>query len=196
MNEENTRKLLTDFDRLFRGRAEPETQTRMCDGVACGDGWFDLISQLCVDITEHARKVGLDPKAVQVKEKFGCLCFYVHKGDEMIQDLCVEASKRSMMVCDSCGGPGTTQASKDWWYRTTCPDCRRESAKIHALLRKSPQSKAWPFQRKYLQKRLAMNETNRKGLWPWNRGRRKGYSNSYAGRIKNSSIAQGSGNII
>ena len=161
MNEENTRKLFTDFDRLFRGRTEPQTQSRMYEGISCGNGWFDLVCQLCVQISEHARNAGLDPKAFQVKEKIGSLCFHLHGGDEMTDLFRSEASKRSRVICDGCGGTGTTQASKYGWYRTACPDCREKSAKKQAILKKLPQSRRWPFEKKYIEKLLKINSNHK-----------------------------------
>lgn len=161
MNEENTRKLFTNFDRLFRGRAEPYTQTRMREGFACGDGWFDLIYQLCVQITEYARKAGLDPKALQVKEKFGCLCFYVCGEDETIESLRSEAMNRSQSICEVCGDTGTLHINKYGWHQTICLECRKKSARRREILEKLPQPRVWPFEKKYIEKMLNMYRSPR-----------------------------------
>lgn len=137
MNEINTRKLFTDFDRLFRGRTEPGTQTRMCDGFACGDGWFDLIYQLCVQITEYAQKNGLDPKAMQVKEKFGTLRFYMDGTDEVVDTMAEEAGVRSGTICEGCGAQGENK-NRHNWYSTLCSQCEDKLAKRAKALKRLP----------------------------------------------------------
>ena len=47
----------------------------------CGDGWMELVYSLSRAITDHAQRAGLDILAVQVKEKFGTLRFYVYGGE-------------------------------------------------------------------------------------------------------------------
>ena len=84
MNMENTQKLITDFQRLFRTPDIDDDHSIVRTwGFECGDGWCDLIRQLCADIEVVASDAGLDkqsaewPRVVQVKEKFGTLRFYI-----------------------------------------------------------------------------------------------------------------------
>jgi len=83
VNEQNTKKLLADFPRLYRDHSKPMSETCMCWGFSCGDGWYDLLHKLSADIETASASAGLDrdsdgwPRATQVKEKFGTLRFYV-----------------------------------------------------------------------------------------------------------------------
>src|SRR5690348_17215224 len=84
MNESNTKALLRDFPRLFRGVSKPITESLMAFGFECGDGWFALIYKLSADIQKVSKESGLNsnseqwPEVTQVKEKLGTLCFYLH----------------------------------------------------------------------------------------------------------------------
>ena len=127
VNKENTEQLFTDFPRLFRGRTEPITTNLMSWGFCCDDGWFSLIYDLSKEITEHAEKNGLDPKASQVKEKFGGLRFYVESEDEAISKLIDEAEAKSFTLCEECGEPGITRRNKSNWLVTLCQKCRNQS---------------------------------------------------------------------
>lgn len=114
MNEELSNKLLDDFPRLYRDRHA----TSMQRGFECGDGWFDLIYQLSLDIEAVARKYGLSPdspkwpKCRQVKEKLCSLHFIVFaveglaQVNERISELRVDALNRSLQICEQCGKPG------------------------------------------------------------------------------------------
>ena len=112
MNKKNTQRLLEAFPGLYADHDKPMTQTAMCWGFECRDGWFDLIWQLSEKIEAQARKEGLEPgsalwpRAVQVKEKFGGLRFYIDNGSEAIQDLIEAAETESLCTCEDCGLPG------------------------------------------------------------------------------------------
>ncbi len=53
-------------------------------GIACGDGWFDLLDLLCTRLQFHTDADGATQVvAVQIKEKFGTLRFHAEGADEM-----------------------------------------------------------------------------------------------------------------
>lgn len=59
------------------------------------------------------------PVAVQVKEKFGGLRFYIDKGNDTVYALLSMAEHLSVKTCEKCGKMG----SKTWylgWHRTLC----------------------------------------------------------------------------
>lgn len=56
----------------------------------------------------------MDVSAVQVKEKFGTLRFYVYDGDDVIRNLISEAER----TCEICGAPGVLIRAD--WYATRC----------------------------------------------------------------------------
>ena len=49
----------------------------MCWGIACGDGWYDIIDTLCHHIKLSVDRSNMTVEAVQVKSKWGGLRFYV-----------------------------------------------------------------------------------------------------------------------
>jgi hypothetical protein len=55
--------LCKKYPKLFRDRNAPMTQTCMCWGFSHGDGWFNIISNLCANIQAH-----IDGEAKQRKQ--------------------------------------------------------------------------------------------------------------------------------
>jgi len=76
MKSELDEKLVKKYPIIFKDRYKDPQQTCMCWGFP-GDGWYDLIDKLCWDITKIIEDYKIDVTAVQVKEKFGGLRFYV-----------------------------------------------------------------------------------------------------------------------
>ena len=85
----------------------------------CGDGWFDLIDNLCSSIQNHI-DYNHAPQVVveQVKEKFGTLRFYYRGGDDMISGMVWHVENLSGKTCEVCGAPGKTRGRG--WYYTAC----------------------------------------------------------------------------
>lgn len=75
MDKELQEKLQQRFPLLYRNMGKPDTG--MVWGIACGNGWFDLLWRLSEDLEK------LNPALVasQVKEKFGTLRFYLKQSD-------------------------------------------------------------------------------------------------------------------
>lgn len=97
------------------------TQTCMCWGFSCGDGWFDLIDTLCDQIQRHIDHAGVQQvEATQVKEKFGSLNFYYAGGDALIDGMVSTAEAVSERICEECGAPGQLLSSPDGWLMTRC----------------------------------------------------------------------------
>ncbi len=92
--------------------------------VHVGEGWLPLIEELCVDISRELRKHPdlIEPVyAVQIKEKFGGLRFYLSIGTEEINNLVREAERKSYTICETCGQPG--ESRKDLgWILTLCDE--------------------------------------------------------------------------
>ena len=119
MNKENTQRLLTEFPELYGGYYKEPTETAMCWGFECGDGWFDLIYKLSMDIKKHCDLKGSTiPTVFQVKEKFGGLRYYVSSSDDTIRDLIDKAEAESYKTCDICSLLG--KPSGQGWIRTRC----------------------------------------------------------------------------
>ena len=76
MDRELEKNLVETYPKLYRHYGGDIRKTCMGWGFSCGDGWYNLISDLSQnikDLDKHDRVV-----ADQVKEKFGGLRFYYH----------------------------------------------------------------------------------------------------------------------
>jgi len=60
MNQELTKKLYDEFPELYRGRNKPTTETAMCFGFDCNDGWFQIIYDLSADLMKLSGQAGLN----------------------------------------------------------------------------------------------------------------------------------------
>ena len=83
-------------------------------------GSGDIITQGEIDLRkqimdEEASKV---PVAVQVKEKFGGLRFYVQAATDKHYQFISFAESMSYRTCETCGAPGKTYT--DGWHTTLC----------------------------------------------------------------------------
>jgi hypothetical protein len=127
-----------EYPKLFVNRHAPMTETCMCWGFECGDGWFNIINTLCDNIQSHidwrneTRELLLKdnpynrpiPDEIhqvvvdQVKEKYGTLRFYYHGGDDKIAGMVRMAESMSAVTCEKCGNPG--YMSGGGWIVTLC----------------------------------------------------------------------------
>ena len=130
MKQEYDTYLCTTFPKMFVNRYKPMTETTMCWGFECGNGWYHIIRVLCSNIQHHIdwrnQKNELNPNQPivpqvtvdQVKEKFGTLRFYYTGGDDYIDGLVSMAESMSGITCEQCGNPGSTLGRG--WLTTLC----------------------------------------------------------------------------
>ena len=112
------------YPKIMVNRDKDMTETCMCWGFECGDGWFQILNQLMGNIQNHidwqnrekevVRQVTLD----QVKEKFGTLRFYYSGGDDTIRGMVSMAESMSSVTCEECGKTGTSTSGG--WIKTVC----------------------------------------------------------------------------
>lgn len=134
MTPERDKELCERFPQIFRDRSGDPRATLMCFGFDCGDGWFEIVDTLCRNISSHVNhKRHLHPSmpddqfaeehgvvAVQVKEKWGGLRFYVNGSDDYVRGLIDMAEAISLRTCETCGKPGRPR--KGGWVRTLCEE--------------------------------------------------------------------------
>ena len=75
----------------------------------------ELIDERKAKMDEEALKV---PVAVQIKEKFGGLRFYVQAATDTHYHYISFAESMSYRTCEECGAPGKTYT--DGWHKTLC----------------------------------------------------------------------------
>jgi len=123
MRDELELKLVEKYPKIFRDYHGDMMQTCMTWGFECGNGWYNIIDELCEKLTEIE-----DVVAVQVKEKFGGLRFYIggtsKENHDKIYDLISEAEEKSYKTCENCGKPG--KLIKGGWLYTSCDSCLKK----------------------------------------------------------------------
>ncbi len=118
--------LCEKYPKMMVNRNLPMTETAMCWGFDCGDGWFEILNQLMGNIQHHIdwrnKKEEVVPQVTldQVKEKFGTLRFYYTGGDDVIDGMVRMAESMSGVTCETCGSPG--QRRGGGWITTLCKE--------------------------------------------------------------------------
>ena len=117
MNKQNTDILCNKFPNLYNKDFYFE----------CNDGWFDLIynlseklNKLILEMPEAERKWS---SAVQAKEKFGIMYFYISSGTDEMFNFISKAEKESARTCEVCGKPG--KLTGEHWVETLCDKCSK-----------------------------------------------------------------------
>ena len=141
--------LYARYPGLYRQHSLPMSQTCMCWGFSCRDGWFGIIDAMSKTI------VTLDPtvQATQVKEKFASLHFYYsskrtnanHAGIQAA-DSCAEMM--STRRCERTGRIGEVMRTKAGWYATLSQEEAMAQAKAEGRSREffpaEKSNKDWP----------------------------------------------------
>ena len=141
MTEDLNNKLTAKFPKLFTGFQRPNGEGYYPFWFECGDGWYTLIEELAKDIQYHVDhqnesytykvergeakeedRPDYQVRAVQVKQKFGGLRFYINRGCEYIDGMIAFAESMSYKICEHCGNAGKTGG--DGWIYTFCDPCR------------------------------------------------------------------------
>ncbi len=127
MKKEYDEYLCKRYPEIFKNRHGDVKTTCMVFGFECGDGWFNLIDKTCEAIMSHVGDKIAPPVAVQVKEKFGTLRFYVDGGDATTNALIGLAEALSATTCEECGGLGRIRHGG--WLLTLCDKHAKERGK-------------------------------------------------------------------
>ena len=127
MIDEKENYLFNTFPNLFPGGKNADMQVSLMRFGFPGDGWFELIKDLCEKITEM--KVGVT--VVQVKEKFGGLRFYIDFNEgtskediHKVYELISQAEDKAYTICEQCGKPGIIREDRHW-ILTLCDECNK-----------------------------------------------------------------------
>ena len=123
-------KIYEKYPKIFRQKDLDKSQTCMCWGLDIGLGWHWLVDKLCeflqFDIDNNGRS---QIEAVQVKQKFGGLRFYVDKAtSEQYEAICF-AEFLSYFICEECGSTKGVTQNKTGWIVTLCEECRGKEEK-------------------------------------------------------------------
>jgi len=135
MTKELDEQLCRDFPIIFKDRHASMSKTCMCWGLDVGDGWYDIIREICEGLERIRYEYGIVTYATQVKEKFGTLRFYTDHEPRLLKltkddydkaymeemDLIVQGENKSAVTCEACGKPAKLQGTG--WKTTLCDSC-------------------------------------------------------------------------
>ena len=102
---------------------------RLLQDFHCGEGWRAVLTDLCGVIEPILEAMPADetrPSAMQVKEKFGGLRFYMYGSVPEIDAAIEAAEARAIQTCEVCGAAGVLE-SEHGWITTKCSPCREAS---------------------------------------------------------------------
>lgn len=140
MDNDLQEKLFEKYPLVFADRLIDEAESPFkAYGIECGNGWFEIIDNLCASLEPHIRSwqknnpkmAKKHPRTSQVKEKIGGLRFYLDypcgwkealdsgfKEEEIIGPF----EQESYNVCEFCGKDGEIRNSLIW-ILTLCESC-------------------------------------------------------------------------
>jgi len=95
-------------------------------------GWksWDWYKHVWKNIKEYKRLLepldidSMQVRAVQVKEKFGGLRFYIHSSDDQVYGMIEMAEMMSYVTCEKCGHHGKMH-HRGSWLKTLCSKCAK-----------------------------------------------------------------------
>ncbi|KAG7006450.1 hypothetical protein G7Y79_00014g036250 [Physcia stellaris] len=115
--------LHADFPPLFRVLTLP---TKQPEPIPIGDGWYQILRNLCLSLTGIITDQGLDPQAyyfTHIKEKFGLLRFGLTGDREATDEVRGKAVEESERTCETCGEEGEMRT--EGWMAVRCDGCER-----------------------------------------------------------------------
>lgn len=128
MKHELQQQLFDKYPSLFRERTLPPEKSLMCFGCDHGDGWYDILEDICTKI--NAIDTKNEVTFSQIKEKFGELRIYFNFSGEdedvyrKVEDIIAAGEEISGITCERCGQPGTIRPGG--WIRVLCDGCARK----------------------------------------------------------------------
>ena len=113
--------------KLFYTGAEKGKPFHGCQvwGFECGSGWKDIIEECASKIESEILKMPEENRehfyAVQIKEKYGTLRFYMSGQTDEMDEAIRSAGQKSSETCELCGKPGKLIGER--WLSTRCENC-------------------------------------------------------------------------
>jgi len=115
MNLENTQRIISTCPSLFA----TDSSNPIFFGFECGDGWANLLVELCAKINlrlqQFPKNIAEEFVVLQVKEKYGKLRFYMSYADDIIDSYIKDAEQQSSVTCETCGKSGKLRGTM-WLY--------------------------------------------------------------------------------
>jgi len=130
-------KLFKKYPLIFMDRFKSGSITRMCDGITCRDGWYNLIDDACSQIELIGKQFKVVVTFFQVKEKFAALRIYIGRigyspklsGKQiiiigrLIHSILHYTMCHSHNVCEECGEEGSKKRQLHDYLYNRCDEC-------------------------------------------------------------------------
>ena len=101
MNKELTLRLYADFPTLYQGRTKPQTESSMCWGFECGDGWYPLLQELSEQLMAHLEQhPELKFEITQIKSKNHSLRIHYRGADIVIETLIARTCQQALVTSE------------------------------------------------------------------------------------------------
>jgi len=123
--------LMVKYPNLYKG-GEVES------GFYIGPGWLQLVDTLSAVLESEILDMPEDLRhgfyAVQVKQKFGSLRFYLRNSTPFLEGSIRLAENLSHLICEECGNPSKPRTpSVSHWIRALCEvHAKEHEAWLHA----------------------------------------------------------------
>ncbi len=92
--------------------------------IQCGNGWLYLLDKASFLIEKEIASLPEETRdevyAVQLKEKFGSLRYYMNQSTPYIDGVISMAESMSAITCEVCGNPGKLR--QGGWIKTRCDE--------------------------------------------------------------------------
>ena len=100
-------------------------------GVECRKGWYDLILPIIKYIEDYNKEKEEKERIriLQIKEKFGGLCFYTNFVTPELSKMIEKAENESYHTCEECGSKTNVGMRLSGWMTTMCLDCLKKEVK-------------------------------------------------------------------
>lgn len=131
MNEDLSNRLQAEFPDLYSWSPYAHQAQDYFLGFECGDGWFDILHDLSGKLTQEVKRYyekysddePVKFRSAQVKEKYGTLRFYMNYSTDEMNQLILEAERKSSRTCEICGKPGLIDSNG--WIQVRCDEHNR-----------------------------------------------------------------------
>lgn len=129
MTAEQNRALVRQFPFLlprnaWTGEVASDYDYSYTELDAMPDGWRKAFGmQLCQELSEALQEADFleQYRILQIKEKYGALCWYDNGAPEAAQKILAKYEALSMKTCIRCGKPATKYTTG--WVAPYCDDC-------------------------------------------------------------------------
>jgi len=114
MKYELKQKLIDDFGDMFNN-------TKFDNDL--GDGWFELIYKLSIEISELQQVINKPICVIDIKDQHGYLAYYTFPYSEEVQKVINKICSKSLSTCSICGSEENIIRFKGNVIKTICEKC-------------------------------------------------------------------------